>query len=527
MKTIYFSIAAFLIFSFAETFAQVFPDSYSLNQQNKKMSKVSSPQSISSNGINDIITCGDTIWVGTNNGVSLSTDNGNTWTSFTKEFNNLSVSAIGYYKGVFWAALANSFIIDGREDFKGDGLTFTSDLGKSWTYIPQPKDSTVDTLVVYGIDTLYTYPHPTDEEDVVWDIAFTPHAIWIAAWGAGLRRSFDMGKTWQRVVLPPDYLDSINPYDTLDFCLSPYISPRCKTGNSNHQLCSIAVVNDSTLYVGTINGIDKTTNAESLYPSWVKFNHQNQWNSFPGDWVMQLAYDRLNNTIWAACWQGPDETEKYGVSFSTDGGASWHATLLGQKVYNFAFKNSEVIAPSDNGAFGTEDNGLTWILPGTIQDEHSKLNLSTDAFYSAGFSNNYTWLGSGEGLARLQNNGSGMWQGTWKVYFVSQPLSSNTDTYAYPNPFNPRTDILKIKYSTNGSEQVTIRILNFSMQIVKTIIENANRGNPTHVIDSPSGTIDYWDGTDQAGNMVPNGVYFYRVDVGLQKPAYGKILVVY
>lgn len=523
---IFIFILAALYISVAS--AQFLPQSYSLINKAGKAEKSISSSSIADNSIGDIITVGDTIWIATNDGVSLSTDNGDSWTNFTKELNNKGVSAIGYYHGTFWAALVHSYYLDGQQIFQGDGIKYTSNLGKTWNSIAQPKDSTGDSSIVYGIDTLYAVPSIVDQQDVVWDFAFTPHVVWIADYGAGLRRSFDMGKTWQRVVLPPDYRDSIKPDDTLNFCLTPYNSTHCKSGNFNHEVFSLLATNDSTLYVGTVDGINKTTDAESIYPSWVKFNHQNQANPITGNWVMALAYNKFNNTIWAGTWLGPSQSEKYGVSYSTDGGNSWETTLLGQKVYNFAFNNSEVIAPSDNGAFGS-DNGLTWILPGTIQDQDSKIILATNSFFSAAFiKNKYTFLGSGEGLARLQNDVNGMWSGNWKIYSASVTLQSSEDTYAYPNPFNPLLDVLKIKYSTNGKRvPVTIRILDFGMHVVRTVIQNAQRGSMLHSVDNSGGVIDDWNGRDQSGSIVPNGVYFYRVDAGGMKPVYGKIIVLH
>lgn len=55
---------------------------------------------------------------------------------------------------------------------------------------------------------------------------------------------------------------------------------------------------------------------------------------------------------------------------------------------------------------------------------------------------------------------------------------------------------------------------------MRTVIQNAVRNLD---IDSPP--IDYWDGRDDSGVYVPNGVYFYRIDVGDKDPVYGKILV--
>ena len=61
------------------------------------------------------------------------------------------------------------------------------------------------------------------------------------------------------------------------------------------------------------------------------------------------------------------------------------------------------------------------------------------------------------------------------------------------------------------------------MNYVSNLIQNVMRGNPFHNVDK-TGVIDFWNGRDAAGNVVPNGVYFYRIDVG-ESIQYGKILV--
>jgi len=54
---------------------------------------------------------------------------------------------------------------------------------------------------------------------------------------------------------------------------------------------------------------------------------------------------------------------------------------------------------------------------------------------------------------------------------------------------------------------------------VKTLVQNAGR--------SPNSEHDeVWDGRDDYGRTVPNGVYFYRVEIGGADPIWGKIFVV-
>ncbi|MDX1701869.1 MAG: FlgD immunoglobulin-like domain containing protein, partial [Melioribacteraceae bacterium] len=76
-----------------------------------------------------------------------------------------------------------------------------------------------------------------------------------------------------------------------------------------------------------------------------------------------------------------------------------------------------------------------------------------------------------------------------------------------------------IKYNFSGStKSVTIRIFDFGMNLVKTVIQNVNREGEREYIDN-------WNGRDENNSIVPNGVYFYRIDVGNDDPLYGKIMV--
>ena len=510
-----------------ESFSQFAPHSFIMTQD-RKMGKIEANGTPSNNSISDMIIEGDTVWLGTDNGVSVSTDRGTSWTNFggTTTFGSESVSAIGYNNGIFWAATAHTTTDNGQDLPTGSGLKYTSDGGKTWISIPQPVDKQSDSIVTYGINNLRALPVTVDVQNIIYDIAFTPGTIWIATFAGGLRKSTDMGQTWQRVVLPPDNLDSIKPADTLNFCLQPVSGTFCSGDNLNYRVFSVISTNDSTLYVGTADGINKSTDGGI---SWVKFTHTNENNPISGNFVTALGFNQYDSTVWGATWQADGSTEFYGVSFSSDGGLNWKTSLSGEKAHNFAFGDSgEVISCTDDGAFRTKDNGINWILPNSIIDASTNISLINNSVYSSAFQGNSVWVGTSDGLAKIDENSSGnMWSGTWKVFYASQPVSSKSQSYAFPNPFDPRTDILKIKYSTGGqSVPVTIRIFNFSMNLVRTVVENAQRGNPSHLVDNSNGVIDYWDGKDDNGNIVPNGVYFYRVDAGSNAPVYGKILVV-
>jgi len=421
---------------------------------------------------------------------------------------------------MFWAATAKSVEGVGGEDVSaGTGLKFTSDNGLTWTSIPQPIDDGNATTVVYGINTLQALPVTVPEQNLTYDIAFTPGTIWITSFAAGCRKSEDNGQTWQRVVLPPDFLNSITPDDTLDFCLSPIGGSFCSEGNLNHRAFSVISVDDTTLYVGTAGGINKSTDNGI---SWLKFNHQNQDEPISGNFITALAYNNSNGTVWAATWKAEAENEFYGVSSSSDGGATWQTFLRDERTHNFGFKNLDIIAATDNGPFRTINGGNSWILPTAIVDTQtdptSEIFLRTDIYYSSDSEGDDIWLGSNDGLIKLTE--TALWEGEAKIYFASQTLKDNSTTYCYPNPFSPNQEQLKIIYSTeNKPADVTIRIFSFGMNYIRTVIQNAQRQR------GENGPPDFWDGKDDAGNLVPNGVYLYRVDVDSNEPLFGKIMV--
>lgn len=72
----------------------------------------------------------------------------------------------------------------------------------------------------------------------------------------------------------------------------------------------------------------------------------------------------------------------------------------------------------------------------------------------------------------------------------------------YPNPFNPETTI---RFELANRGRVTVKIFNLMGQTVKTLVDEV-RPAGVHTIR--------WDGTNDLGTGVSNGVYFYRMKSG-------------
>ncbi|UCB51721.1 MAG: T9SS type A sorting domain-containing protein [Candidatus Zixiibacteriota bacterium] len=75
-------------------------------------------------------------------------------------------------------------------------------------------------------------------------------------------------------------------------------------------------------------------------------------------------------------------------------------------------------------------------------------------------------------------------------------------SYSYPNPFNPSTEI---SYTLPSVCHAEVSIFNILGQRVKTLVDEEQAAGLNSVT---------WNGTDQDGNKVTSGVYFYRIQAG-------------
>jgi len=69
----------------------------------------------------------------------------------------------------------------------------------------------------------------------------------------------------------------------------------------------------------------------------------------------------------------------------------------------------------------------------------------------------------------------------------------------YPNPFNPRT---VIKYNLPEQTRVTVNVYNILGQLVKTLVDK---------VQDPGLHETIWEGKNDSGKKVSNGIYFYRI----------------
>lgn len=475
-----------------------------------------------SNAINDLLVRRDTVWVGTERGLSLTT-NGASWSNFGKSdgFKGFGISAFAVRNSLVWVAEASSTRENGEAVSFGEGLYYSTNGGATWTHVPQPVEragATVDTLT-YGNNKIRALAITVTRSNLTYDIALTSTAVWTANFAGMLRKSTDRGQTWSRVILPPDNLNSISPDMQLNFDLSPTGGALGLRENLNHRVFSVFASSDSVIWVGTAGGINKSTDGGV---SWRKFNHQNQQRPISGNFVVAINEQRWagQQIIWAATVNALDPNEQRGLSFSADGGESWSTTLLGEFVHNIAFKDSIVYAATDRGVYRSSNFGQTWIRNGTIFDPTNLQRIASLPIYAVAVKGDTVWIGGTDGMAYTLDSPTHMFGSSWRVFRTYQPVGLSSMTYSYPSPFSPDDEVVRIHYSTRGrNAAVTIRIFNFAMQPVRTLIQNASR----------SGAYEHdeiWNGRDDQNNRIANGVYFYVVEVEGLEPMWGKIFIV-
>ena len=335
-----------------------------------KLNSSSNSSFLRTNTINDILVRQNSVWLGTESGLSLTVDGGNSWTNFSNT-DDKGISAMAIDSNYIWIALGYSTNLNGESVQTGGGLQYSTDLGTTWTSLPQPIDhGTVDTLIyVPGNDTIRALDVTVPQQNITFDIALTKNTVWIASWAGMLRKSTDRGQTWTRVILPPDSLDSIKPTDSLNYAfdLSPASGRLGLRANNNHLVFSVYASDDSTIWVGTAGGINKSIDGGI---SWRKFNHIN--HSISGNFVVALKEQNYKNhrVMWAATVNANDPDEIKGVSYSEDAGETWKTTLLGEWAHNIAVNDSGnvVYIATDNGLFRSSDFGISWIKSGSIYD---------------------------------------------------------------------------------------------------------------------------------------------------------------
>ncbi|MBI5022036.1 MAG: hypothetical protein HZB59_11430 [Ignavibacteriales bacterium] len=539
MKYIYLiSILVVLVLQISNG-QSIFLKNYSLNE-------IEATTFPPSNSVSHTVVNNSAIYIGTGNGLAKSLDGGRSWLSFKTDpaFAYSGIFAISTYGDTIWAAMGYEKDVNGNGVQTGGGYAASFDAGNTWQHFEQVIDQNGDSIISYcppGYpcinDSIRILPVIVPEQNVTFDISITSGSIWIASWASSLRKSTDNGQTWQRILLPLDNMNIISPTDTL-YSFAPNDPERKKRIfikydprlNNNLLAFSVYAVSPDTIWCGTADGVNRSTDGGI---SWTKMNHQNQALPILGNWVISIKEQRFSGIkrLWTTNWRAQDNREEFGVSYSDDFGETWTNRLHGIRAYGFAFKDSIAYIATEDGIYRTNDGGENFIRISDLADHLSHQYIYSAKVYSVDVIGDSVYVGTNEGFARTIDNSENPFGKSWTIYRTFASVGNSSETYAYPNPFAPSTALpaadayVRIHYgkksgdpNSTGSRSVTIEIFDFGMNRVRTLLNNATRPDNLEL-------DELWDGRDDKGTVVANGVYFYLVKIDDNESTYGKILV--
>ena len=123
---------------------------------------------------------------------------------------------------------------------------------------------------------------------------------------------------------------------------------------------------------------------------------------------------------------------------------------------------------------------------------------SSDHFRANGTVGQPTPIGIGTSSTRVVY--AGFWGRRWALMGVEPPATyRNEFLQNYPNPFNPVTTI---KYSIGSAGLVEIAIFDVEGRRIRTLVSE---------VEAPGAYTAVWDGRNDLGQALPNGIYFCRL----------------
>ena len=261
------------------------------------------------------------------------------------------------------------------------------------------------------------------------------------------------------------------------------------TLNSEATAIAISPTNTKIILVGGYVWPSKGVSGSALFKS---SNSGDTWNE-----ITTLASSEVVNT----CCIDPFDTNKYyvgtfdGLFLSEDAGENWSSSTLNSNIKYLKVHPTianRIFAATSDGVFSSEDGGYSWseLNVGLTSLDINSIDLDPQ--------NNILYAGSnGDGVFKID-----LMTGIREKRGEETQPAMYSLMQNYPNPFNPSTTI---GYTLAKPSNVVIRIVNTKGQLVKTLTNTYQHAGVYYV---------RWDGDDEFGQSVANGVYMCQLKAG-------------
>ncbi len=236
---------------------------------------------------------------------------------------------------------------------------------------------------------------------------------------------------------------------------------------------TLAINSLGDLFVGTFGGgiYKSSDNADS----WTK---------------MDISYAH----IWSIAINAADEiyaaTYGAGLYYSPDGASFLKVTSVNAAfIYSVSIDNGIVVASAWNGG--------VYVLPPVTKDGWQTLGMEGFNISSVMVEGNMLYAGTSDGRLYRNNNPYLAVEDETNSLNYSFELQQN-----YPNPFNPSTII---KYSIAENTTVKLKIYDVLGKEVTTLVNSELQAGQYQMV---------WNGTNNYGQKVASGIYFYTLEAG-------------
>ncbi len=504
--------------------------------------------------ITDVVWSGRYLWVSTERGLArLDPSRGDGleaghWVTFTEEhgLGRGAVSALAAHGDTVWAAtLFDSLTAGNRSRQVGSGISWSTDAGAKWQRISN--EALFDTLRPGFEDGPWT-----PVENACFGLAVEGDTVWATFFAGSAVRSIDFGRTWERVL--PGGADRIVYNNTRyrvrvdsledagaaeDFIARAQAAADSVDALSYlHRTFSVAAYGD-TVWIGTALGV---ASSFDFGRTWTvhRSRRDESGQVLPGHLSAHwgVAVERqIRPDGRSVVWVGTDVTDEppgqvRAIHRTEDDGDTW--TSSGSTfAWDFAFAPDSVWAGTEEGLLLSPDHGESW-LEVPVQDILSQDLLRKPFIGVERFSlpdgRIALWAGADNGLGRSLDDGR-----TWTI--LSFPVrvraidtgrmidgeglvdTRGAKTYAAPSPFAPsRGQSCMVVYSLAEADEVSVDIYDFSSRKVRALVDGESRPGGRHHREP-------WDGLDDGGGQVANGVYFFRVETASGSRAFGNVVV--
>lgn len=398
----------------------------------------------------------------------------------------------------------------------GNGYVYrTTDSGQNWERTTQVSSSEM-TFVIEGVDS---------------DIAFIGGAGPNFAGNANLYRTIDGGQSWEVVytaVGPTSFWNMIHFFDTQNgIALSdppngagafliiktkdggttwtpisnPPMAKPGETGLSN----AFQFYDDKNGWFGTYHGgrIFRTTDGGE---TWTGFASGGSGSTWSVNFVSPTTGVRTSDSAPFLSW-------------TTDGGQTWTpvtdlpvsditlmqaGAVISTSEGNQIWVSGEATSASTPFMITSTDGGQTWLQQKLPPLSGNSIQTMSAVTFGDAVDSVQVWAITLD-HSDFESGGQILSYAGVVAAVDEQPTIGISDfrlEQNYPNPFNPST---VIRYNLSKSVHVNLAIFDILGRKVRTLVDAAKPAGPHETT---------WDGRNDVGAQVSNGVYMYSIEAG-------------